>query len=215
MADSRRIERIHEILQDHIDGTAPLLHFETPFQLLVAVILSAQTTDAQVNGVTGELFERYGTPAALCAADSGDVERIVRSTGFYRAKAANIRQTACSLLREFEGEVPCDMESLTGLPGVGRKSASVVLGALFDQPVIIVDTHFKRVTTRLDLTREESPERIERDLRTRVPESIQYEFSMLINRHGRIWCRARKPLCGACPIESLCEYHGKCGLGLQ
>ena len=202
----KKIEEILERLASSIDNTAPLLDFDSTFQLLVSVILSAQTTDDQVNSVTPELFSAYPDPSKLANAEIEDLERIVHSTGFFRAKAKNIKGASQGLIERYGGEVPGTIEELTSLPGVGRKSANVVLGAIFGRPAIIVDTHFRRVSNRLGLTESSNPERIERDLAAIVPPARQYDFSMLVNRHGRFVCMARKPQCGICVLRSICPW---------
>ena len=200
----KRVEAIYAILSREIDDTAPLLVFAGVFQLLISVILSAQTTDEQVNRVTPELFRRFPTPGDLSMASQKEVEEIVHSTGFYRTKAKNIRLTSSELFSRYEGRVPGTMAELLELPGVGRKSANVILGACFGKPAIIVDTHFSRVVRRIGLTDHGSPEKIEKAVGDLVPEDIQYRFSMLINRHGRMTCTARSPKCSECPIVSHC-----------
>jgi endonuclease-3 len=202
----RRVPVIYEILSEHIPESDPLLEFEGCYQLLIAVIMSAQTTDAQVNEVTPELFAKYPSPVDLSEAPQEEVERIIHSTGFYRTKARNIRGAALALVHRFGGEVPDTMDELITLPGVGRKSANVVLGHCFGRPAIIVDTHFGRVVRRIGLTAERAPEKIETALKEQVPADIQYRFSMLINRHGRITCVARSPRCGDCPVRGHCEF---------
>ncbi len=200
-----RVLKIHEELSREIPDTSPLLTFETPYQLLIAVILSAQTTDAQVNGVTPELFAGYSGPAELAAAPQKEIERIVHSVGFFHTKARNIRVAAKMLVDRYDGQVPGTMDELLALPGVGRKSANVVLGRCFDQPAIIVDTHFSRVTRRIGLTDASDPGEIEKRLKAVVPSAMQYEFSMLINLHGRKTCNARSPRCKECSIAEYCD----------
>jgi endonuclease III len=185
---------------------APFLTFRNPFELLIAVILSAQTTDAQVTRVTPELFRLYPRAAALAGADQSDVERIIRPTGYYRQKARAIRAAAWMLGDEFGGKVPATMDELLLLPGVGRKTANVVLSQIYGAPAIIVDTHFSRVTRRLGLTTRSDPAGIEADLRALVPSEMQSEFSMRINYHGRRCCTARKPACERCPLKSICNF---------
>ena len=188
----------------HFPDTAPFLESENPFQLLVAVILSAQCTDAKVNEVTRILFRAFPTPSRLAAAPLADVEKIVYPTGFYREKAAHIVETARLILEKHGGEVPLDMEALTALPGVGRKTANVIRGQVGGLPAIIVDTHFKRVTRRLGLTEREEPTAIEKELEALVPSTLQFSFSMAANRLGRAFCSARNPRCGDCPVQKLC-----------
>ena len=204
--DTRRVQDIFLKLDATIDNTAPMLHFDSSFQLLVSVILSAQTTDAQVNRVTPELFSRYPSPASLAISELDALEQIVHSTGFYRRKAMHIRDAAAALVERYNGEVPNTIDELVTIPGVGRKSANVIVGACFGAPAIIVDTHFMRVTKRLGFTQSTDPAKIECELRKLVPENRQYVFSMLINRHGRATCTARKPTCDACVIRCFCTW---------
>jgi endonuclease-3 len=194
---------IEKIIRLHPD-TAPFLESETPFQLLIAVILSAQCTDAKVNEVTKVLFRAFPDPASLARAPMADVEKIVYPTGFYRDKAAHIVETARLIHERYGSEVPLAMEILTSLPGVGRKTANVIRGQVGGLPAVIVDTHFKRVTKRLGLTDQDDPAAIERDLEALVPSSLQFAFSMAANRHGRVYCHARRPDCGECPVQKLC-----------
>lgn len=198
-----QVALIEKVIRLHPD-TAPFLESENPFQLLIAVILSAQCTDAKVNEVTRVLFRAFPTPVRLAGAPLADVEKIVYPTGFYREKALHIIETAGLLLERHNGEVPLGMEELTSLPGVGRKTANVIRGQVGGLPAIIVDTHFKRVTKRLGLTTQEDPGAIERELVGLVPTSLQFAFSMAANRHGRVYCQARSPRCGDCPIQKLC-----------
>ncbi len=183
-------------------------HAQGPYELLIAVILSAQTTDRQVNLISGELFSAYPGPEELSAADQSDVERIIHSTGFYRAKAKNIIGAARGIVEEFGGNVPRTMEELVTLPGVGRKTAGVVLGSVFGQPAIIVDTHFKRVVKRIGLTEETDPVKVEYAIAGLLDEQYQYRFSMTVNNHGREYCHARKPSCADCPITGICLKAG-------
>lgn len=213
MQHSTQAAAIVKRLHAEYTNTAPLLTFENPYQLLIAVVLSAQTTDAQVNNVTPRLFERYPTPHALAQADVDEVAAIVRSTGFYKTKAKNIRACAAALVEHHDAVVPRTMEELTALPGVGRKTASVILAVIYQEPAIIVDTHFSRVARRLELTDEKAPERIERQIAERVERSLWSELSMLLNRHGRRYCTARSPRCVDCPISSLCPFPGSEGGG--
>jgi len=196
------------IIWDEIKGLYPLaqtlLDYETRFELLIAVILSAQTTDAGVNKITPRLFALYPDAVALSNAPQHSVETIIHSTGFYRAKAANIIATSKKLVERHEGQVPVEMSDLTALPGVGRKTANVIRGALWHKPAIIVDTHFRRVCQRLNLTENQDPDKIEKDLEKLIPEDIHTAFSMAIHRHGRKYCKARKPECISCPLNQLC-----------
>ena len=202
-ASPLQLALIEKIIR-HFPDTAPFLESENPFQLLVAVILSAQCTDAKVNEVTRILFRAFPTPSRLAAAPLADVEKIVYPTGFYREKAAHIVETARLILEKHGGEVPLDMEALTALPGVGRKTANVIRWQVGGLPAIIVDTHFKRVTRRLGLTEREEPTAIEKELEALVPSTLQFSFSMAANRLGRAFCSARNPRCGDCPVQKLC-----------
>ncbi len=204
MKSSERARIITDILNNEYPDRKPLLNYRDPYELLIAVILSAQATDAGVNKVTPLLFERYPSPEDLSLAVQGEVEDIIHPTGFFRVKAANIIKTAAALSEQFEGKVPGTMEELTALPGVGRKTANVILYHIFGQPAIIVDTHFKRVTNRLGFTAEKDPLQIERELLNLIPREIQSDFSMGVNLHGRKYCHPRKPECGTCPIRDYC-----------
>jgi len=204
MTKAEKARIITEILNLEYPDRKPLLNYNNPFELLIAVILSAQTTDAGVNKVTPELFKLYPGPVELAAAEQNDVERIIHSTGFYRVKAANIIKTAAALQDRGDLSLPGTMKELTALPGVGRKTANVILYHIFNQPAIIVDTHFKRVSKRLGFTRFTDPEQIEKQLLKAVPKEIQSDFSMTLNLHGRKYCFARKPDCPGCPLKELC-----------
>ena len=181
------------------------LDYETPLQLLAAVILSAQCTDERVNLTTPALFARYPTAEALAAADPEELEAIVRPTGFYRNKARFLRQTAARLLEEYGGEVPPQMEELLTLPGVARKTANVVRGEIYGlADGITVDTHVKRLSARLGLTVETDPVKVERDLMAVIPRESWIEIAHLLIWHGRRVCTARKPDCPACPLNDIC-----------
>lgn len=188
-------------------GTA--LDYSTPWQLVVVTALSAQTTDDTVNRVAPILFERYPTPEDLANADVEEVERIVFSTGFYRQKAAAIVALAGDLVDRFGGEVPRDLEALTTLRGVGRKTASVVLAEAWGLPAIAVDTHVKRVAGRLGLTTSTDPVKIERDLKAIYPRKDWAGISMRFIQFGRDTCDARAPACHECEINRMCPWPGK------
>jgi endonuclease III len=181
------------------------LDFETPLQLLVATILAAQSTDVQINKVTPALFQRYPTARDYAAADLAELEEFVKSTGFFHNKARALKNLGQALLERHDGEVPARMDALVELPGVGRKTANVILGNAFGLTEgIVVDTHVHRVSRRLGLTEEDDPEKIERDLMAVVPRGQWTLFSLLLIDHGRKTCKARKPDCGHCPIADLC-----------
>ncbi len=201
-----RADAVYSLLKGEYPDTRTFLDYSTPYELMVAVILSAQTTDAQVNRVSPGLFEKYPDPDSLSSALLSDVENIIRSTGFYRVKARNITGAAGKLVTDFNSEVPVEMDKLLTLPGVGRKSANVIRAHCFEKPAIIVDTHFSRVSRRIGLTDSESPDMIERDLKLLIESGRQTDFSMMINTHGRKCCRAKNPGCSGCIIREFCNY---------
>ncbi|MGH8875587.1 MAG: endonuclease III [Acidimicrobiia bacterium] len=188
-------------------GTA--LDYRNPWQLLVATVLSAQTTDENVNRVAPILFERFPTAEDLAAADPDEVEQIVYSTGYFRQKTRSIVALAADLVDRFAGEVPPTIEELVTLPGVGRKTASVVLAEAYGLPAIAVDTHVKRVTGRLGLTRHGDPIKVEQDLKAFYPQEVWGGISMRFIQFGREVCDARAPRCYACELVDLCSYPNK------
>jgi endonuclease-3 len=185
------------------------LSHRSPWELLVATILSAQCTDQRVNQVTPVLFERYKTPSDLAKARLPELEQIIRSTGFFKTKAKNLVACAHAITTQFGERVPDRMEDLVTLPGVGRKTANVLLGQAFGQPAIVVDTHVKRVSNRLRLTTSDDPDQIEQDLQQLLPASQWTGVSERLLLHGRYICVARKPLCGRCPIYDDCDAKEK------
>ncbi|HSK54609.1 MAG TPA: endonuclease III [Jiangellales bacterium] len=185
------------------------LDFRTPFELLVATVLSAQTTDKRVNLVTPVLFAAYPTPAALAAADREDVERIIQSTGFFRAKTQAIVGLSQAIVERFGGEVPGRLRDLVTLPGVGRKTANVVLGNAFGVPGITVDTHFGRLVRRFGWTAESEPDTVEAEVGALFPRRDWVLLSHRVIWHGRRRCHARRPACGACPLAPLCPSYGE------
>ncbi|GLY35835.1 endonuclease III [Amycolatopsis sp. NBRC 101858] len=191
------------------------LDFTTPLELLVAVVLSAQTTDVRVNLVTPALFKRYPTAADYAGADRTELEEYLRSTGFYRAKANSVMGLGAALVERFDGEVPGKLDDLVTLPGVGRKTANVVLGNAFDVPGITVDTHFGRLVRRWGWTAEEDPVKVEHAVGELIPRK---EWTMLSHRvifHGRRVCHAKKPACGACPLAKDCPSYGTGPTGFE
>ncbi len=185
------------------------LTYSNPLELAVAVILSAQCTDRRVNLVTPALFRRYGTAAAFAAADPGELEGLIRSTGFFRSKARSIREMAAAVVREHGGKVPDTMAALLTLRGVARKTANVILGTAYGKSEgIVVDTHMKRVTFRLGLTRRTDPVHVERDLMSCVPRADWIYFGHAMVWHGRRLCHARSPKCGECPLSPFCPKRG-------
>jgi endonuclease-3 len=203
-----RIVSILYILDQTYDSNQSLLAYETPFQLLIAVSLSAQTTDNQVNRVTPELFNRYPDPYSMAEAEVSAIESIIHSTGFYKNKAKNCIAAAQTVRDKFNGTVPKRMEELIQIPGIGRKSAGVILHHIYHEPAIIVDTHFGRVVYRLGLTESKDPVSIEKDIAQIVDRARWSEFSMTANLHGRAVCHAKKPQCETCILLSLCPQKG-------
>ncbi|MEJ5918928.1 endonuclease III [Corynebacterium sp. H78] len=207
----RRARRINRALAVAYPDAHCELDFRNPYELAVATILSAQCTDVRVNQVTPVLFAKYPTPEALAAADVRDVEEIIRPTGFYRAKAGNIIGFAEGVTARFAGEVPGRLEDLVALPGVGRKTANVVLGNAFDVPGLTVDTHFGRIVRRWKLTEEEDPVRVEREIGDIIDRKEWTMFSHRVIFHGRRVCHSRKAACGACFLASECPAYGIAG----
>ena len=204
----RRARRINRELAELYPNVHTELNFSSPLELLVATILSAQTTDKRVNLVTPVLFARYKTAADYAAADREDMEKIIQSTGFYRAKTANLIALGQALCDRYHGEVPGKLKDLVTLPGVGRKTANVVLGNAFGVPGITVDTHFARLAGRFGWTTQTDPVKIESEVGALFPRS---EWTMLSHRliwHGRRVCHARRPACGACGVAHWCPSFG-------
>lgn len=199
---------VRRLAKEYADATCALVH-QTPFQLLIATILSAQCTDERVNIVTKDLFALYPDAAALAAAPLKSVEKIIQSTGFFRAKSKNIVECSKKLVELHGGEVPQDLSQLVVLPGVGRKTANVVLGTAYGIPTgVVVDTHVTRLTQRLGLTINTDAVKIERDLMQCLKEDEWIDFSHRLIHHGRRICKARKPLCSQCVLLSLCPRVG-------
>lgn len=205
----KRAAAINALLAEAFPDARCELDYENPLQLLVATVLSAQCTDKRVNMVTPVLFRAYPDAASLASADRSAIEGIIKSTGFFRNKAASIQGLAAALLAEHSGEVPSSLDELVRLPGVGRKTANVVLGNAFGVPGITVDTHVGRIARRLGWTASTDPVKVERDLMAVFPDS---EWIMLNHRLiflGRRICHSRKPACGACPLARLCPSFGE------
>ena len=205
----RRLARMLTALRATSPAMKVELDHRTPWELLVATILSAQCTDQRVNQVTPNLFRRYQQPRDYASADPTELEALIRPTGFFKTKARNLIHCAKAVAGQFQGEVPDTMEALTTLPGVGRKTANVLLGNAFEKPAIVVDTHVKRVAGRLDLTRHTDPEKIELDLQRLLPADQWTEGSQRLLLHGRYICLARTPKCQHCPIYADCHWKGK------
>jgi endonuclease-3 len=194
---------IERLALEYPDAECALVH-DSPFELLVATILSAQSTDEMVNKVTPALFARYPTAADLAGADPDELEEMIRSTGFFHAKAKSLLGMARALEERFDGEVPTALADLVTLPGVGRKTGNVVRSVAFDLPGLPVDTHVGRLSRRLRLTAEEDPVKAEMDLNRLVPEAERGRFSLRLILHGRRVCLARKPRCGDCVLADIC-----------
>jgi endonuclease-3 len=199
---------VRSLKKHYADAECALVH-DTPFQLLIATILSAQCTDERVNLVTRELFANYSTPAAIAALPQPKLEKIIQSTGFFRNKAKNILACCRALVEQHGGDVPADLDSLTSLAGVGRKTANVVLGTAFGIPSgVVVDTHVERLTHRLGLASANDAVKIERELMALLPRKEWIDFSHRLIHHGRRICKSRKPLCEDCPMNTFCPRIG-------
>lgn len=192
------------ILRELYPNAKPALTFKTPFELLIAVILSAQCTDVRVNVVTGRLFQYANTPEAIAALGQVKLETAIHDCGFFRMKAKHILETCHILLQEYGGEVPADFEALQKLPGVGRKTANVVMSVAFHAPAIAVDTHVFRVANRLHLAVGKTPLEVEKKLQKAIPQEDWSDAHHWLILHGRQLCKARKPLCGECPLAPVC-----------
>ena len=208
LATKRRVRKINRVLGETYPYAVAELDFDNAFELLVATVLSAQTTDVRVNSVTPELFRRYPDAHAMAVAQEDAIAEIIRPTGFYQSKTKALLGLAGALVDQHDGEVPGDLDALVRLPGVGRKTAFVVLGNAFGRPGLTVDTHFGRLARRLGMTSQEDPVKVERD----VAELFEpKDWTMLSHRlifHGRRVCHARRPACGACPIAQWCPSYG-------
>jgi endonuclease-3 len=204
-----RTKQINEILKAAYPEVKTQLHYLNPFELLVATILSAQCTDNQVNTVTTQLFQKLTSPADFAAASLDEIEALIRPTGYFRNKAKNIKKCSQQLIQKHNGKVPDRLDELVTLPGVGRKTANVVLGAAFGIPGIVVDTHVGRISKRLGLTENSDPVKVEFDLMKLVPQNDWSDFSLRLILFGRETCKSRKPRCPGCPLHSLCPYPDK------
>ena len=203
------IKIIEKLKETYPDATCSL-DFDTPFQMMIAVMLSAQCTDERVNKTTPELFKKYGTANQMAQAPLEEIERIIYPCGFYRNKAKNAIASAKVVLEKFDGEVPRTIDELISIPGVGRKSANVIMLEAFNTPVgIAVDTHAKRVSNRMGFSGSTDPEKIEKDLLKTFPEKYLYDVNHLFVWHGRNYCDSRKPNCQNCPVNHYCEFYKK------
>lgn len=209
VARTRRARKTYRALVERYPYAHAELDFETPLQLLVATVLSAQTTDVTVNKVTPVLFERWPTAEALAGADRAEMEEILKPTGFFRAKTNSTITLSQALVERFKGEVPRRLKDLVTLPGVGRKTANVVLGNAFGVPGITVDTHFGRLARRFGWTVETDPVKVEHEVGALFPRKDWVMLSHVLIFHGRRTCHARKPACGACPVARWCPSYGE------
>jgi endonuclease III len=207
--DKARALRIQQILKKTYPEVKTQLHHANPFQLLVSTMLSAQCTDKQVNQVTSVLFQRLKTPQDFASASNETIEALIRPTGYFRNKAKNIKNCSKHLLEKYNGRVPHALDQLVELPGVGRKTANVVLGSAFNIPGMVVDTHVARISKRLGFTVSDNPVKIEYDLMEIIPKENWNDFSLQLIYFGRAVCTARKPACPTCPLYDLCDFPDK------
>jgi len=203
-----RAKAIYRILTKNYPNVRCELVYKNPYQLLVATVLSAQCTDKRVNQTTPALFKKYNSIKKMAAADIKDLQQLIKSTGFYRAKAKNIKNLSQKILIDFNGKVPSNIEYLVTLPGVGRKTANVVLGHGFNIPGITVDTHFGRLSRRFGWSNQKDPVKVEFEVGKLIPEKEWTNLSQRLIWHGRRVCHSRKPACGACAIAKLCPSYG-------
>lgn len=197
---------ILKLKEAYPDATCSL-DFKTPFEIVIAVMLSAQCTDERVNKTTPAIFSKYKTPEDFAKADINELEKLVHSCGFYKNKSKNIIACSKMLIEKFDGKVPNNIKDLMSLPGVGRKSANVVMLEAFNSPVgIAVDTHAKRISNRIGFSKEEDPEKIEQDLLKVIPSKYYYDANHLFVWHGRKTCDSRKPKCETCPVAEFCQF---------
>ena len=210
MKKAERVQHILDQLDEHYSVQKKCwLDYQNAWQLLIATILSAQCTDARVNIVTKDLFQKYKSLEDFADADLKELEQDIHSTGFYHNKAKNIIACADKLVNEYNGEVPSDIDALTGLPGVGRKTANVIRGNIYDIPSIVVDTHVGRISRKLGLTKNEDPVKVEHDLEKVLPKEHWILWNIQIIAHGRSICTARSPKCSECFLAPYCPAKGK------
>lgn len=209
MNKKEKVQKIIEEFEKLYPDADCSLDFKDPLQLLIATQLAAQCTDARVNIVTKDLYQKYKNVRDFANADLKELEQDIKPTGFYHNKAKNIKNCCQMLIDNFDGEVPNDLEKLLTLPGVGRKTANLVLGDIFGIPGIVIDTHAKRLTNRIGLTKNEDPTKIEFDLMKIVPKKFWSKFCHQLVYHGRAVCNARKPSCDKCTIKPYCEFGNK------
>jgi len=207
MDNSIRFEKVYEILDKNLPENINFLNATDPFQFLISVMLSAQTTDASVNKETPKLFEKLPTPYSMASASEEEIEHLISRIGLYHVKARYLKKCSEQLVNDFDGRIPSDMKNLVSLSGVGRKTASCILGFVYNKPAVIVDTHFSNVIKKIG--GKEVPSgatEIEKYVKEHLSEEKQYRFSMIINYHGRQTCKTRKPLCENCLLQKYCYY---------
>lgn len=209
MKRSEKVLKIKEIFDKVYADAKCSLDYTEPYQLLIAVVLSAQCTDKRVNIVTQTLFDKYKTLKDFADADIDELAEAVKPCGFYKTKSRNIKALAQKIIEEHGGKIPDTMEELTALPGVGRKTANLILGDVYGKPALVIDTHAIRLTGRIGLTKETDPKKIEFDLKKFVPDDYSIHFCHQLVWHGRAICTARSPKCEICPIAMLCKYYKK------
>ena len=210
MKSKKEAEEIVKILKEYYKDATCSLDFRNPFEMTIAVMLSAQCTDERVNKTTPALFKKYGTPEKMAEAPIEELEELVHPCGFYKNKAKNMKACSQMLVEKFGGIVPSNMEDLQSLPGVGRKSANVIMLEAFHNPQgIAVDTHAKRISNKIGFSKEEDPEKIEKDLLKVIKKEYYYDVNHLFVWHGRNTCIARNPQCEKCPVKSFCNEYKK------
>ena len=210
MKSKKEAIKIIEILKSYYKDATCSLDFTTPFEMTIAVMLSAQCTDERVNKTTPYLFEKYNTPEKMDKADLKEIEEIIHPCGFYKNKAKNIKACSRKLIEDFNGIVPNNMEQLQTLPGVGRKSANVIMLEAFSNPQgIAVDTHAKRISNKMGFSKQTEPEKKEQDLLKKIPKEYYYDVNHLFVWHGREICNARNPKCEECPVKEYCNSYKK------
>lgn len=207
MTKKERVLAISKIFDEVYSHAKCSLDYTHDYELLIAVMLSAQCTDARVNIVTKDLFAKYTTLRAFADAKLEELEECIKSCGFYHSKAKNIIATANKILNEFDGRIPDTIEELITLPGVGRKTANLIVGDVYGKPGVVVDTHCIRLSNRFGLTKEQNPVKIEMELKKIIPDDMQMRFCHQLVFHGRAYCMARKPNCDGCPINHLCKAY--------
>lgn len=210
MKTKKEAVKIINILKEYYPDATCSLDFSTPFEMMIAVMLSAQCTDERVNKTTPMLFSKCNTPETMANMDIKELEEIIHPCGFYKNKAKNIKACSQKLVEEFNGTVPPNMELLQSLPGVGRKSANVIMLEAFHNPQgIAVDTHAKRISNKIGFSKESDPEKIEQDLLKQIPKEMYYDVNHLLVWHGRNICNARTPKCSKCPVNEFCNEYKK------